>query len=107
MENSTPEVGWMDAFGFSRKEEIKKDFEEEEKKIYNIFLKRVKCWGYFAIAFSFYTLLNVFIEFSSAPFYELKIDCYIFHPDHKCKMLEDKTQRLYISELFYGLMMII
>ena len=95
----------MDQFGF-RKEDIQKNFEEEEKKIYQMFQKKVKCWGYFGICFSFYTLLNVFIEFSSAPFYELKIDCYVYHPDEKCRALEEKTEKLYFSELFYGLMMI-
>jgi hypothetical protein len=90
VDNLSSSVGWMDEFGF-RKEDIKKNFEEQENEIFKLFQRKLKCWGYFAITFSAYTLLNAFIEFSSAPFYELKIDCYAYHPSHKCQILEDKT----------------
>lgn len=62
-----------------KKQETQKELQEEENEVYKYFQKRIKCWGYFAILFSSYTLLNVFIEFSSAPFYELKFDCFVLY----------------------------
>lgn len=98
-------LGYMDKFGFN-KDSCQKDLEEEENRIFLLFRKKLKVWAYFAIWFSAYILLNVCIEFSSAPFYELKIDCYLYHTTAKCQDLKDKTKNLYLSELFYGIMMI-
>jgi len=53
-----------------------------------------------------YVLLNVCIGFSSAPFYETTINCYIFDPTPDCESLMNKVNRLYILELLVGLLIV-
>jgi hypothetical protein len=80
---------------------------EQENRIYRSFQKRVKYWAYFVFILSGYVLLNVCIEFSSAPFYEANVEgCYEYNTSAGCEKLASKTSRLYISELLYGMMMI-
>ena len=47
-------------------------------------------------------LLNVFIGFSSAPFYEKFAICNRYDPDEACKRLQAKVSRLYLSEFTGG-----
>jgi hypothetical protein len=46
-----------------------KDLDKEEKKLFKRFQKHFQRWSYIAFFISAYILLNVFIGFSSAPFY--------------------------------------
>ena len=101
--NSNEESGWINEIGFSKSDE--KQLEEQEKKIYNTFTKKIKIWAYFVFILSGYVLLNVCIEYSSAPYYEASVACLeIFTPE--CEKLGGKTTRLYLSETLYGIMMI-
>ena len=77
--------GWINEIGFSKTEQ--KDLELEEQKIYKMFKIRVKRWSYFVLLFSAYVLLNVCIGFSSAPFYQHNIECYLYDPTEVCDSL--------------------
>lgn len=79
--------------------------ELEEKKIYEMFKIRIKRWSYFALLFSAYVLLNVCIGFSSAPFYQHNIECYLYDPTEICASLQSKATRLYVVELLIGILM--
>lgn len=72
---NTSGLGYMDEVGFS-KENVQKVLEQEEKKVYQMFQKKLKCWSYCILWFAAYILLNVCIEMSSAPYYDTKLDCY-------------------------------
>ena len=69
------------------------------------FQKKIKIWAYCVFILSGYVLLNVCIEYSSAPYYEASVACLeIF--TRECEKLGGKTTRLYLSETLYGVMMI-
>ena len=67
-ENQNGDSGWINDIWLHKNEQ--KDLENEERLIYNYFKKRVYRWSYFCLILAAYILLNVFIGFSSAPFYE-------------------------------------
>jgi len=56
----------------------------EENNIMTYFMRRIKIWSYFTLFLAAYVLLNVFIGFSSAPFYEKFAICNRWDPDEKC-----------------------
>ena len=71
------------------------------------FQKRIKIWSYLTLFLAGYVLLNVFIGFSSAPFYERFALCNRYEPDIPCQELQKKVRRLYISELAGGVLTLI
>lgn len=82
----------------------KKIWNKAKKRIYEYFRKRITRWSYYILFIASYCLLNVCIGFSSAPFYEKSINCYIFDPTEDCKSLMNKVDRLYVLELIVGLL---
>lgn len=72
-----------------------------------MFQRKLKCWSYFILIFSAYILLNVCIEFSSAPYFAQTLDCYENETEPNCVAIQTKTSRLYISELLYGIQMVV
>ena len=63
------------------------NLENEEILIYASFRNYVKRWGYMVLFIAGYVLLNTCIGFSSAPFYQIDIQCYIFDPTPVCTSL--------------------
>ena len=69
----------------------RRDLEIEELSLFKNFEKRVRRWSWFVLMVATYLLLNVFIGFSSAPFYR-KVDlCSRFDPSDKCIKIRGKT----------------
>ena len=75
--------------------------------MYKYYSKRLKIWSYITLFIASYTVLNVFIGFSSAPFYEKFNQCSTFDPDTRCLELQIKVRRLYISEFLGGAYMLV
>tara|TARA_B110001450_G_C17536308_1_gene446732 strand:+ start:211 stop:726 length:516 start_codon:yes stop_codon:yes gene_type:complete len=96
--------GFLNSLGFSKNDQ--KDLEQSEKLIYEYFRKRITRWSYYILFIASYCLLNTCIGFSSAPFYETTISCYIFDPTDECEILMSKVNRLYSLELLVGLMIV-
>lgn len=96
--------GFLNSLGFSKNDQ--KDLEQSEKLIYEYFRTRITRWSYYVLFVASYCLLNTCIGFSSAPFYETTISCYIFDPTEECDKLMNKVNRLYSLELIVGLMMV-
>ena len=91
--------GWLD-YSFMKRENG--NLEREEQMIYKHFTKLVKRWSWFVLIASFYMLLNVFIGFSSAPFYR-KVDiCSRFDPTVPCQDIMHKTDAIYYIESLAG-----
>jgi len=81
------------------------NLKKEETNIYRTFRTKIKCFAYFAVILSCFVLLNVFVGFSSAPFYDKDAECFEYALTAECKSLKSKTARLYFSELLYGALM--
>lgn len=77
-----------------------------EKNVYRVYKKKVKYWSYFTISISCYILLNVCIGFSSAPFYEKEIPCFIQDPTPDCDQLAGKASMLYAVDMITGLILL-
>ena len=61
------DIGYLTNVSFMKNEQ--KDLDNEEKKIFLRFQINFKRWSYMSFFISAYILLNVFIGYSSAPFY--------------------------------------
>ena len=57
-----------------------RNLEKEESHIYMIFTKKIRRWSWFVLFICFYILINVFIGYSSAPFYKKVKVCSRFDP---------------------------
>jgi hypothetical protein len=79
------ETGWINDMSMTKNEQL--NLEKEENLIMAYFQKRIKIWSYATLALAAYVLLNVFIGFSSAPFYEKFAICNRYDPDLACKTL--------------------
>lgn len=97
---NTQEESFID-FSFMKNEQ--RNLEKEESLIYNLFQKRVKRWSWFVLVVSFYLLLNVFIGFSSAPFYRKVEKCSRFDPTEDCQYVMNRADQLYATECVAGL----
>lgn len=76
------QYSYLNDMAFLKNEQ--KNLENCEKAIFVFFQKRIKRWSYFVLILSAYSLLNVFIGFSSAPFYAIDVKCSRFDPTEKC-----------------------
>ena len=94
------ETGYLSRIAFMKNE--KKDLEREEQSIFTGFRHMVRRWSYLALLISAYTLLNVFIGYSSAPFYAKLDQCSEFDPDENCVALMSATSTLYSVEFLSG-----
>ena len=80
-----------------------RNLEKEETQIYMLFQKKIKRWSWFVLIVCSYMLLNVFIGFSSAPFYRKVETCSRFDPTPECKQIMNRTEEMYFVEAFSGL----
>ena len=71
--------------------------------IYSLFQAKIKRWSWFVLVICFYILLNVFIGFSSAPFYRKVKVCSRFDPTPECKSIMNRTEEMYMVESIAGL----
>eukprot|EP00356_Strombidium_inclinatum_P007899 CAMPEP_0170479756 /NCGR_PEP_ID=MMETSP0208-20121228/872_1 /TAXON_ID=197538 /ORGANISM="Strombidium inclinatum, Strain S3" /LENGTH=112 /DNA_ID=CAMNT_0010752209 /DNA_START=217 /DNA_END=555 /DNA_ORIENTATION=- len=106
---SASDVGWINEISFRSHKESKekRDLERAENLIYLNFRRKIKYWSYFCLLLAAYVLLNVFIGFSSAPFYTQSTNCNQFDPEPKCEDLEYKVNRLYILESLFGIVALV
>lgn len=72
--------GYID-FSFMNEQ---RNLEKEETLIYSLFQKKIKRWSWYVLIVTSYILLNVFIGFSSAPFYRKVKTCSRFDPTPVC-----------------------
>lgn len=77
-------MGWLDGFQ-NRNDE--RDLEKEGRVIRGLFRTRLRRWSFFTIAIAGFVLLNCFVGYSSAPFYEQAAYCNRFAPSPPCKTL--------------------
>jgi succinate dehydrogenase hydrophobic anchor subunit len=59
------------------------------------------------LALAAYMLLNVFVGFSSAPFYAQIDSCSSFNPNKECVALRRMTTNVYVCELLVGLYLLV
>ena len=59
------------------------------------------------LALASYMLLNVFVGFSSAPFYAQIDRCSSFNPNKECVALRNMTANVYVCELLVGLYLLV
>ena len=92
---------WLDQLVLGKNDA--RELEERERKINNFFIKRIKVWSYFALALSGYVMLNVFIGFSSAPYYNKYANCNSYNPTDLCASLGKAVSSMYYLEFLGGL----